>query len=129
MSCGKTACLDSIQHDSNSAEATSGYLQVEPDEFTREELQSIRGRARRLSIPGSPMKTVEERLYQQMADIADQLDAFAARFEAEVEDSNIVVFDGPTIDASGRVVVEPVVKSRHGDCHHLPFLVGGYRKS
>ncbi|KKL83596.1 hypothetical protein LCGC14_1973140 [marine sediment metagenome] len=123
MGCGLTGCPDSLplpwDNDFESLDKRSNsisYLQVIPneDEFEREELQDIRDRARRLSIQGSPAKTVEERLYQELADVTDQLDAFAAREEAEVAEA----FGNVTI------VTAPVIK---GHRHNRPFL-GGYRK-
>ena len=118
---------------SSSAADTINYLQVIPDEFEREELQSIRDRARRLSIQGSPAKTMEERLYQQMADVADQLDAIAARFEADVEDAFGTVTITPTVEGCGSCIYG-CCSSAHTPqqlpevYRHRPFL-GGYRKS
>ncbi len=120
MSCGLTICPDMViggpdcsgPLDTNASGIGVGFMQVMPTEFEREELQDIRDRARRLSIQGSPAKTVEERLYQELADVADQLDAFAARFEAEVEDA-----------FGGEVTVTPMVEFPH----RRPFL-GGHKK-
>ncbi len=61
----------------------SGFLQVIP-EFTREELQEIRSRARKLSIPTSARKTEEEWQYKKIADAANILDALYARDEQEL---------------------------------------------
>ncbi len=101
MSCGLSNCpnlLPFYPDKSSNASVSSDFLQVmPPDDFDRAELQSIRDRARRMSIPGSPMKTVEERLYQQLADVADQLDAISARFESDVKEmeSNVIVTTVP----------------------------------
>ncbi|KKK82085.1 hypothetical protein LCGC14_2806890, partial [marine sediment metagenome] len=56
-------------------------------EFTREELQSIRSRARKLSIPTSARKTEEEWQYKKIADAANILDALYARDEQELAPS------------------------------------------
>ena len=100
MSCGLTSCPDLVfpALDESSSDSFDGFLQVmPPDDFDRAELQSIRDRARQLSIQGSPAKTMEERLYQQLADVADQLDAITARFEADVSemDGNVTVTTFP----------------------------------
>ncbi len=87
MSCGRTGGGDLFTHgddDGSNSASFVGFLQVMPDEFERGELQNIRDRARHLSIQSSLAKTVEERLYQELADVADQLDAFAAREEAAI---------------------------------------------
>ena len=137
MSCRLTGCLSiSSPPDSDGSNSASfgGFLQaMPPDEFERAELQRIRDRARRLSIQGSPTKTMEERLYQQMADIADQLDAISARFEAEVEEALGTVTITPTVEGYGNCPYgccsgvhtpqqPPEVYRRR------PFL-GGHRKS
>ena len=108
MGCGKTACTDMIigGPDCPGPFDTDASMQVMPDEFEREELQDIRDRARRMSIQGSPAKTVEERLYQELADVADQLDAFAAREEAEI------------VNVFGPGIITPLVDMRcpYGCC-------------
>jgi len=95
----------------------SSVLQVIP-EFTREELQSIRSRARKLSIPTSARKTEEEWQYKKIADAANILDALYAREESDVKE----------MESNVTVVPEPVVEIRHGGHRHRPFL-GGYGKS
>lgn len=96
MTCGLASCPDLMPLDNNASVGVSiGFLQTVPPDFEREELQSIRDRARSLSIQGSPAKTMEERLYQQMADIADQLDAIAARWEADIAKSQITISPEP----------------------------------
>ena len=129
MSCGLTSCSDGFpfQPDKGSnASIKVASLQIEPDEFEREELQDIRDRARRLSIQGSPAKTVEERLYQELADVTDQLDAFAAREEAAVKEAfgNVTVINNAPPSAPYDAC-SPT--HRHSSCHHRPFL-GGYGK-
>lgn len=93
--------------------ARISFLQTMPDEFERAELQRIRDRARRLSIQGSPAKTVEERLYQELADVADQLDAFAAREEAMVADLDI--------QGNITIVTEPVPRCTNPGCCGNPY--------
>ena len=136
MSCGLTSCPDLVfpaLDESNSA-SFDGFLQVmPPDDFDRAELQSIRDRARQLSIQGLPAKTMEERLYQQLADAADQLDAITARFEADVEDAFGTVTVTPTVEGCGNcpfgccssVHAPPQPPKVHQ--RHRPFL-GGHRK-
>lgn len=111
MSCGsKTASpgpLDVKPFTPDGADGSSGvsvgYMQIVPDDFDREELQDIRDRARRLSIQGSPAKTLEERLYQQLADIADTLDAITARFEDDVAEmeGNVTITTVPIPTPNG----------------------------
>lgn len=89
MSCGRTGCPDSLplppDVGGSSSASFDGFLQGIPsDEFEREELQSIRDRARRLSIPTSARKTEEEWQYKKIADAANILDALYARDEQEL---------------------------------------------
>ncbi len=96
MGCGKTSCPD-LMFDGDDASSPqpmtfSGFLQVIP-EFTREELQEIRSRARKLSIPTSARRTEEERQYKKIADAANILDALYARDEQEL---GLVTITPPT---------------------------------
>ena len=91
MGCGLTGCPDSLplpwDNDFEPLDKRSnsvGYLQVISDDFRREELQDIRDRARRLSIPTSARKTEEEWQYKKIADAANILDALYARDEQEL---------------------------------------------
>ena len=102
--------------DEDRAGSTVGFLQVMPDDFTREELQNIRDRARRMSIPGSLGKTTEERLYQKLADIADTLDAIAARWESDLEKSRITITTEPVC------YPPPVPCGKPGCCGNPPLI-------
>ena len=84
MGCGLTGCPDSLPLPWDKRSNSVGYLQVVSDEFEREELQGIRDRARRLSIPTSARKTEEEWQYKKIADAANILDALYARDEQEL---------------------------------------------
>lgn len=118
MSCGETAaCPHTVvyppaePYTPKGADGSSGvsvsYMQTVPDDFDREELQRIRDRARRLSIVSSPRKTLEERLYQQLADTADQLDAIAARWEADIAKSQITITNEPVQSCGPGCCKEP----------------------
>ena len=122
MGCGLTSCPDGLpfhpDKGSNASGVSIGFLQVVTDEFERGELQDIRDRARRLSIPTSARKTEEEWQYKKIADAANILDALYAREESDVKE----------MESNVTVVPEPVVEIRHGGHRHRPFL-GGYGKS
>ena len=128
MTCGLTGCPLVHTDKDNNDSMSIGYLQVVPDDFEREELQDIRDRARRLSIQSSPAKTVEERLYQELADVADQLDAFAARFEADVREmeSSVTITTFPPPVPCGK----PGCCRERQDSYGPPvgLTLGGYRK-
>lgn len=83
MSCGLTACVDFMDFpdaDGNSF-AISGYLQVAPEEFTREELQALLKKARDL-LPWTSMAKFD--LLEDLVAILDLLDALAAREDADL---------------------------------------------
>ncbi len=129
MGCGKTTCPDFIVPASDSGSGDSlpsvGFLQVTTDLFTREELQRIRDRARRLSIPTSAHKTEEEWQYKKIADAANILDALYARDEQELA----AIGDVTVVPTPPNVPYDSCSPThRHSSCHHRPFL-GGYRKS
>lgn len=84
--------------------------------FDRTELQQLRDRARPLSIPGSVRKTTEERLYAQMADIADHLDALAARREQNRE---------ALLKEPAREPCEPGCAVNHGNSSCVGRIGGG----
>ena len=64
--------------------ATSGYLQVLPEEFTREELRALLSKARSLAQYGVFNDTKRD-LLVDLAETLDLLDALEARDEADLE--------------------------------------------